>query len=79
MPDLKTRSPLYLRHMSDEVKSKVNTTADQLKISNWLLVEKILEDYLGIKNTDSVDVTKFIGTNRHTARLGKPYKKKASK
>ena len=79
MAKIKTRSPLYLKNISDEVNEKLNVKASELNIAKWLLVEKVLEDYLGIKNTDSIDVTQFVGTNRTNIRTGKPYNKKLSK
>lgn len=75
---MKTRSSMYCRQMSDKVLVKIESKATELGIAKWLLVEKLLEDGLGIKD-EGVDLGKFLGINKNNARTGLPYKKKATK
>jgi hypothetical protein len=75
---MKTRSAMYLRQLSDKVHAKLDSKATELGIAKWLLIEKILEDHLGIEDNE-LDLSKFLGINRNSARTGKPYKKKTVK
>lgn len=68
---LKTRSTYYQRQMSDEVKVKIKRKADEMGIAQWLLVEMILENALGISNQDSLDVSKWLAGNHSKSRTGK--------
>ena len=71
----KTRSTLYCRQMSDDVKVKVSETAATMGIAQWLVIEKILESAFGIDDEDTFDVAKWI-TKHKRGSTGKAYKNK---
>lgn len=73
----KTRSPMYCRQMSDDVKAHLEQKAGELNVATWLIVEKILENTFGIES--GIDLNKWLGVNANRARTGKPYKKKVTK
>jgi hypothetical protein len=75
---MKTRSPLYMRQLSDKVHAKLDSHATSEGLAKWLLVEKILEKYFNIKD-DGLNLAEFIGINKNSARIGLPYKKKVTK
>lgn len=76
---IKTRSPLYLKQISDEVVRNVDRVARESGLAKWLLIEVILENHFDIKNDNKIDLKKYIGINRTNARIGKPSTKKLSK
>lgn len=77
--ELKTRSPLYLKQLSDEVLKNVDRVARESGLAKWLLIEIILEDHFDIKNSNKIDLKKYVGINRTNARTGKPSTKKLTK
>lgn len=77
--ELKTRSPLYLKQLSDEVLKNVDRVARESGLAKWLLIEIILEDHFDIKNHNKIDLKKYVGINRTNARTGKPSTKKLTK
>lgn len=77
-PTFKTRSSMYLKQMSDDVKAKLSEKATLLGVANWVVAEKILEMGLGIDKS-GIDLNKWLGVNANRARTGKPHKKKIVK
>ena len=73
----KTRSPLFLKQMSDAVNAKVEEKAEQLGVAKWVVIETILESTLGIDT--GVDLNKWLGVNANRARTGLPPKGKVKK
>lgn len=76
--EFKTRSPIYLKQMSDDVKAKLSEKAEQLGVANWVIAEKILENGLGIEKS-GINLNKWLGINANRARTGLPPKKKITK
>jgi hypothetical protein len=76
--EFKTRSPMYLKQMSDDVNAKLEEKSGQLNIAKWLIIETILENALGI-DKKGIDLNKFLGVNANRARTGKLARGKATK
>lgn len=74
MSKIKTRSPLFCKQMSDEVKYHLNKKSKELSIANWLLIEVILEKSLGLDTSDHIDLSKWLGTPQKL-RTGLRHKK----
>ena len=79
MSEFKTRSALYLRQMNDDVKAVLDDKAKALGVAQWLIVEKVLENALGIDTSNTIDLNKWLGVNAQRARTGKPYKKEVKR
>lgn len=73
---IKTRSPLYLSQMSDQVKAKLEQLAKDVGVANWVVVESILEKSFKISSENNLDLSKFLG-GPNKARTGKRHKKGA--
>lgn len=65
LPDFKSRSPMYLRNMSDEVQTVLSELAKDLKQPRWLIMEKILEAAFNLdSNVQDVKVLLGIKTKK---------------
>ncbi len=76
--EFKTRSAIYFKQMSDDVKARLSEKAEQLGVANWVIAEKILENGLGIEKS-GIDLNKWLGINANRARTGKPPKGNVTK
>lgn len=76
--EFKTRSAVFFKQMSDDVKARLAEKAEQLGVANWVVAEKILENGLGIDNS-GIDLNKWLGINANRARTGLPPKAKITR
>lgn len=67
--ELETRSPLYLRRMSDDVKARLSERAKKFNVAEWVVAEVLLKDALGITKT-GIDLNEFLGLDKNRARIG---------